>query len=104
MRAKVRMPTPEEDAEINRGIAQDPDNPELDDDFFARARPAKEVMPAEVYAELVRRRGKGVKPAKITVALRLDPRVVEALRATGPGWHGRAGAALAKLVGVEVKE
>lgn len=38
------FPTPEEDARINEGIAQDPDSPELDEEWFARARPAVEVM------------------------------------------------------------
>ncbi len=38
-------PTPEEDAEINRQIAEDPDDFELDDDWFARARPITDVMP-----------------------------------------------------------
>ena len=36
-------PTPEEDAAINAGIATDPDAPELDDAWFARAIPAIEV-------------------------------------------------------------
>ena len=31
-------------------IAADPDNPELDDDWFKRARPASEVLPPEIYA------------------------------------------------------
>ena len=39
-------PTPEEELEINKGIALDPDAPELDDDWFARARPAAEVHPS----------------------------------------------------------
>ncbi len=30
-------PTPEEEEEINRGIAQDPDTPELDDEWFGNA-------------------------------------------------------------------
>ena len=38
-------PTPEEDEEISRQIAQDPDDFELDDDWFARARPITDVMP-----------------------------------------------------------
>ena len=40
--------TPEEDEEINRQIAEDPDDFELDDDWFARARPITEVMPVLV--------------------------------------------------------
>ena len=37
--------TPEEDEEINRQIAEDPDDFELDDDWFARAKPITDVMP-----------------------------------------------------------
>ena len=39
------VPTPEEDAAINAGIAADPDTEELDDAWFARARPASMVDP-----------------------------------------------------------
>ena len=42
----------EEDAEINRGIAEDPDTYELGDDFFANARPASEMLPPELYRAL----------------------------------------------------
>ena len=37
--------TPEENARIKAAIADDPDTFELDDDWFARARPAREVAP-----------------------------------------------------------
>ena len=37
--------TPEEDARVKAGIAADPDAFELDDEWFARARPAIEVVP-----------------------------------------------------------
>ena len=50
------VPTPEEDAVINAGIAADPDTRELDDAWFARARPASAVDPDLV--ERVRR-GRG---------------------------------------------
>ena len=39
------IPTPQEDAIINAGIAADPDTPELTDELFRRARPASEVVP-----------------------------------------------------------
>ena len=37
--------TPEEDAAVRAGIAADPDAFELDDEWFANARPATEVHP-----------------------------------------------------------
>lgn len=98
MQRKIEIPTDEEEAAIQRGIALDPDNPELDEGFFARARPAREVMPPEIYAELTRRRGPGKKPAKVQVTLRLDQDVVEGLRASGPGWQVRANQALRQLI------
>ena len=38
-------PTPEEEAAIMAGIAADPDNPELDEEFWATAKTFKEVYP-----------------------------------------------------------
>ena len=40
MRAKVRMPTDDEEAVIQRGIAADPYNPELTNVQVAEMRPA----------------------------------------------------------------
>ena len=37
--------TPEENAAVKAGIADDPDTFELDDEWFARAKPAAEVVP-----------------------------------------------------------
>jgi len=47
------------------------------------------------FEEAVRRfRGKGRKAPKQVVTLRLDPDVVEAFKADGPGWQSRVNAAL----------
>jgi uncharacterized protein (DUF4415 family) len=76
----------------------DDDLPELGDDFFARARPAAEVM-GEGFMERARRPGRPRSPApKPAVNLRLDAKVLAHLRATGPGWQTRVNAALAKLI------
>jgi uncharacterized protein (DUF4415 family) len=93
MSGKFRRNTPEEEAAIKRGIARDSDNPERDDAFFAEAKPAEQVIPA-----LTRRRGPGRKVTKTQVTLRLDREVVDGLRASGPGWQGRANEALRQLV------
>ena len=72
--------------------------PELDDDFFARARPAAEVM-GEAFMERARRPGRPRSAApKIEVKMRLDAKVVEHLRETGEGWQTRVNAELANAV------
>jgi uncharacterized protein (DUF4415 family) len=49
---------------------------------------------ASTLAGLRRTRGPNKRPAKEQVAIRLDPDVVGALRASGPGWQTRVNAAL----------
>ena len=81
-------PTPQEDAAINAGIAIDPDNPEWTDEDFHRAIPF-DALPASLQAKLRAVRGPGKKPAKVQTAIRFDPDVLAALRATGHGWQTR---------------
>lgn len=76
------------------GISQeewdDVDSPEMTDADLAELRPASE-MPEKVFA-LLPKRGRG-RPksgnAKVNVTLRLDPRLVDAYKATGSGWQTR---------------
>jgi uncharacterized protein (DUF4415 family) len=74
----------------------DDDVPELTEAFFARARPAADVMPADFMAAV---RSRGGRPKsdnpKVAVSIRLDREVVDHLRATGDGWQSRVNAALA---------
>jgi uncharacterized protein (DUF4415 family) len=49
---------------------------------------------AATIAVIRRTRGPNKRPAKEQVAIRLDPDVVGALRASGPGWQTRVNAAL----------
>ena len=91
------VPTPEEDAAINAGIAADPDTRELDDAWFARARPASVVDPDLV--ERVRRgRGRQKTPTKEQVTIRLDADITAHFRAGGPGWQTRLNDALRRAV------
>ena len=90
------IPQPGEDAAIAAGIAADAGSQELGADWCAMARPASEVLPQEAYAELVKRphgRPKA-EETKVFTAIRLDPDVLEAFRATGKGWQTRMNAAL----------
>ena len=77
------LPTAEEDAAINAGIAADPDTYELSDSEFEALRPRGRPF------------GSG---SKIQVTLRLDIDVVNQLKAGGTGWQTRANAALRKAV------
>lgn len=94
------IPTPEEDAVINKGIAADADNPEWTKKDFARARPAKaalsEMVDADAAAEMLKpKRGRPVSDnPKAQVNIRLDAEVLAGFRATGPGWQTRLNAVL----------
>jgi uncharacterized protein (DUF4415 family) len=94
-------PTPEEDAAINAGIAADPDSRELDAEWFAKAKPASEVLPPEMYAALVAKRPRGRPKAdatKVFTAIRLDADLLETFKATGKGWQTRVNAALRQFI------
>jgi uncharacterized protein (DUF4415 family) len=97
---KVLLPTDEEDAEINAQIAADPDDFELDDEWFKNARPASEVLPeifgAGLAAEMLK--PKGGRPVaenpKIFTGIRLDADILVAFKAGGKGWQTRMNDAL----------
>jgi hypothetical protein len=63
MSYNIIMPTGEEDAEINAGIAADPDTYEWTDEDFANARSAYQVLPelfgAEIADEMLSPKTKG---------------------------------------------
>ena len=77
------------DAEIERGIASDPDTFALDADWFKRA---KLVMPKLVMPELA------VPKAKEAVTIRVDANVLQWFRKAGPGYQTRINAVLKAFV------
>lgn len=73
------------------------DNPELTDEELKQLRPAKDVLPPALYEALVNRGGRPrAEIRKVPVTIRLDLHVVDAFKATGPGWQTRMNDALAK--------
>lgn len=85
MKSKLLRPSPEEDLEIARGIANDPD----------AAPDLSQPVPG-----IVRRVGRPNKiDAKVSVTLRLDRDIVERFKAAGSGWQTRINAALRRTIG-----
>jgi uncharacterized protein (DUF4415 family) len=88
----VELPTDEEAAEINAGIAADPDTFEWTDEDFKRAVPFS-ALPEDLQAVL-RGRGKQKAATKISTTVRFDTDVLAAFKATGRGWQTRMNDAL----------
>jgi uncharacterized protein (DUF4415 family) len=79
----------------------DPDDaPELTDEFFEKAAPmidGQPVLKAEAVSAIVAalKRGRPRASAhKVALTVRYDEEVVEAFKASGPGWQTRMNAAL----------
>jgi uncharacterized protein (DUF4415 family) len=78
----VKLPSPDEDAAINKGIAADPDTYELNEAEFKRLK-------------LVRPRGRPAgSGSKIQLTLGLDAEIVEAFKQRGDGWQTKMNDAL----------
>jgi uncharacterized protein (DUF4415 family) len=97
---RIQPISDEEEAAIQRGIAEDSDNPEWTEGDFKNARPFEEAFPE--LAESIRRgRGRPVlENPKKQVTLRLDSEVVARFRADGRGWQSRINDILRKAVGL----
>lgn len=81
---KLIKPTARENRAINAGIKADPDTRELTDADFAQMRPLRGRPKSAVN--------------KVSVTVRLDPRVVDFFRDSGHGWQTRMNAALSAYV------
>src|ERR1043166_411576 len=88
----------DEDAELTRAAAADPDNQIPDERMFSRMRPAVEVAPEVVRRARGQRGPQKSKPVKTLISLRLDPDVVRHFRRGGPGWQSRINQALRKAI------
>ena len=93
----------------NKGLAEAPTEPFLDDDDApeltaeraAKLRPAREVLPDDIINQFKRSPGRPkAETPKQQVTLRLDADVVEHWRAQGPGWQSGINAALRRASGL----
>ncbi|CAN7176982.1 BrnA antitoxin family protein [Mesorhizobium sp. LjRoot246] len=88
-KSHVRPLTNEEEAEIQRQIAADPDDAEATDEELVQAKPFAEVFP-ELFESTRRSRGRPtVEKPKQVVSIRLDQDVVRKFKATGKGWQAK---------------
>jgi uncharacterized protein (DUF4415 family) len=86
--------TDEEEAQIQKQIAKDPDAPELTDEQLSQGRPFAEAFP-DLAASIKRSRGRPrVENAKEAVTLRLDPQTVARFKASGDDWRTKMAEAL----------
>ena len=84
-----------EEVAINVGIARDPDNPEMTDEDFARARRWMKDNPETVQ----RLRNSSIKwPAKEWAYIPIDYDILDHFRAGGPDWHERLNDTLRQAV------
>jgi uncharacterized protein (DUF4415 family) len=72
----------------------DSDSPLLNDAWFAKARPAQQVLPVHVLAAARRSPGRPAGSNKESTTVRFDRDVLDAFRAGGAGWQTRMNAAL----------
>ncbi|MDX3929133.1 MAG: BrnA antitoxin family protein [Shinella sp.] len=88
-RVTIEPLSDEDEARIQAGIAQDPDNSEWTEEDLRNARPFAEVFP-DLMESIRRARGRpAVEKPKQQVSLRLDPDVIAKFKATGKGWQAR---------------
>lgn len=97
LKPKTTTPTPDEEAAIRAGITTDPDTFELDDEWFAKARPTSDAHP-QIVARDRRRRGRQQAPTKEHISIRLDADLADYFRSSGPGWQTRLNDTLRQAV------
>ena len=94
---KIHWLSPEEDAEINRQIAEDPDDFEADEEWFKHAKPTAELFP-ELLERYHREKADLESGRKERLRILVDKDVLDYFRAGGGDWHSRINEALRKVM------
>ncbi len=77
----------------------DQENPEWTEQDFAKATPLSGTSLATALKQVRRGRGPQVKPKKIAISIRLNPKIIKHFKSGGAGWQGRLEEALLKATG-----
>lgn len=90
----------DEEAEIQKMIASDPDAPEATDEQLHQAKPFSKAFP-DLMESIKRSRGRPkLENAKVAVTLRIDPDVLEQFQSKGRDWRSDMTKALRKAAGL----
>jgi uncharacterized protein (DUF4415 family) len=81
---QIILPTAKEDAAINAAAMSDPDAKPLTNDELAQLRPMRGRPPVDIKRPML--------------SMRVDPDVLEHLRASGKGWQTKVNALLRQAV------
>ncbi len=92
--------TDKEEAEIQKMIASDPDNPEITDEQLKQGKSFADAFPDLAESIQRSRGGPSVDSPKQQVSLRLSPDVLAKLKASGKDWQLRADDSLREAVGL----
>ncbi|WP_019223241.1 BrnA antitoxin family protein [Bartonella rattaustraliani] len=96
----IKPLTDEEEAEIQKEIANDPDAPELTDEKISQAKSFAEVFP-DLAESIKRSRGRlQIDNPKELVSIRLSPDVLKKLKSFGRKWQSKVDDILRKAVGL----
>ncbi len=90
---KIRMLSPEEDAEINAQIAEDPDDFEADEEWFKEAKSSSEIIP-HILERYLQEKEDLASGKKERLHILLDKEVLDYFRSQGGDWHSRINGAL----------
>ncbi len=77
------------------------DNPEWSAADFKNATRVKGTSLTEAAATLRRGRGPQVKPTKVAISIRVNPKIIEHFKAGGAGWQARIEKVLLKASGIK---
>ena len=89
--------SPEEDAEIQRQIAEDPDDFEADEEWFKHAKPTAELFP-ELLQRYLQQKEDLESGRKERLRILLDKEMLDYFRNQGGDWHSLINEALKEVV------